>query len=126
MQLNGLAHEERPRPKAVKSSLKGSSSQLSLEEVAAAARRNAARRHARKAADTVLKSLLNTAEKARKVCLVLFFWPRYTNISNNAIKASKGDGSNVQSGFCCRDAISERARTFAHLAQLLQSTRMPL
>ena len=42
LQLNGLAHEERPRPKAVKSSLKGSSSQLSLEEVAAAARRNAA------------------------------------------------------------------------------------
>ena len=126
MQLNGLAHEERPRPKAVKSSLKGSSSQLSLEEVAAAARRNAARRHARKAADTVLKSLLNTAEKARKVSLVLFFWPRWTKLSNVVRTASEGDDSNVQSVLCCRDATAERAWTFAHTAWLLQSTRMPL
>ena len=85
LQLNGLAHQERSRPKALKSSLKGSSSQLSLEEVAAAARRNAARRHTRKAADIVLKSLLHTAEKARKVCLVLFFWPSWTKISNDAM-----------------------------------------
>ena len=109
LQLNGLAHEERPRPKAVKSSLKGSSSQLSLEEVAAAARRNAARRHTRKAADTVLKSLLNTAEKARKVCRMVPFWPRQTNISSDATTVSKDDDSTVQSGLCCRDAVAEGA-----------------
>lgn len=95
LQLNSLAHEERPRPKAVKSSLKGSSSQLSLEEVAAAARRNAARRHTRKAADTVLKSLLNTAEKARKVCLVMLFRSRPTNISSDVMTVSNGDGGTV-------------------------------
>ena len=109
LQLNGLAHEERPRPKAVKSSLKGSSSQLSLEEVAAAARRNAARRHTRKAADTVLKSLLNTADKARKVCLVVLFWPRWTNISSDVMTVAKGDGSIVQIGLCCRAAVAGRA-----------------
>ena len=67
LQLDLLTHEERNPPKAVKSSLKGSRSQLSLEEVAIAARRNAARRHSRSKADAVLKSLLHSAEKARKV-----------------------------------------------------------
>ncbi|CAL5219961.1 g1895 [Coccomyxa viridis] len=64
--LDLLTHEERIPPKVVKSSLKGSRSQLSLEEVAIAARRNAARRHSRSKADAVLKSLLHSAEKARK------------------------------------------------------------
>ena len=67
IQLDLLTHEERIPPKVVKSSLKGSRSQLSLEEVAIAARRNAARRHSRSKADAVLKSLLHSAEKARKV-----------------------------------------------------------
>ena len=67
LQLDLLTHTERSPPKAVKSSLKGSRSQLSLEEVALAARRNAARRHSRNKADAVLKSLLHCAEKARKV-----------------------------------------------------------
>ena len=106
LQLNGLAHEERPRPKAVKSSLKGSSSQLSLEEVAAAARRNAARRHTRKAADTVLKSLLDTAEKARKVCLVMLFRPGCTNTSSDVMTVFKGDGSTVHKRLCCRAAVA--------------------
>ncbi len=78
-QLDLLTHEERNPPKAVKSSLKGSRSQLSLEEVAIAARRNAARRHSRSKADAVLKSLLHGAEKARKVgvsptTVMLTYW----------------------------------------------------
>lgn len=67
MQLDALPHEGHRPPRVVKSSLKGSRSQLSLEEVALAARRNAARRHTRNKADGILRSLLHCAEKARKV-----------------------------------------------------------
>ena len=67
LQLEELTHEERKPLKTVKSSLKGSSSQLSLEKVAIEARKNAARRQTRNRADAILQSLLHSAEKARKV-----------------------------------------------------------
>lgn len=66
MQLEGLTHEQRKPHGPVKSSLKGSRSHLSLEEVAIAARKNAARRHTRTKADTVLRSLLSSAENKKK------------------------------------------------------------
>ena len=70
LQLEELTHEERKPLKTVKSSLKGSNSQLSLEKVAIEARKNAARRQTRNRADTILQGLLHSAEKARKVSTV--------------------------------------------------------
>ena len=52
--------------KAVKSSLKGSKSQLSLEEVARAARKNANRRNVRAKATAILADLLLKWEQAQK------------------------------------------------------------
>ncbi|BDA42365.1 hypothetical protein COCOBI_03-2520 [Coccomyxa sp. Obi] len=60
-------HLSSPKHKtAVKSSLKGSKSQLSLEEVARAARKNASRRNARVKAKSTLSDLLQQWEQARK------------------------------------------------------------
>jgi hypothetical protein len=69
MQLDGSHYKGRHQHKAVKSSLKGSKSQLSLEEVAQAARRNAARQISRLKAQTALKDLLQKFDEACKVCV---------------------------------------------------------
>jgi hypothetical protein len=59
-QLEGhpVVQKHKQKPLALKSSLKGSKSQLSLEELAQAARRHSAIRNARLVAQTTLQSLL--------------------------------------------------------------------
>lgn len=67
LQLDGKHHKGRHVHRPLKSSLKGSKSQLSLEEVAQAARRQAARKSARLKAQSTLDNLLRSFEQTRKV-----------------------------------------------------------
>lgn len=108
MQLDALPHEGHRPPRVVKSSLKGSRSQLSLEEVALAARRNAARKHTRNKADGILRSLLHCAEKARKVstaCQVDLRQASWTQ----AGRAESPCSRNRCMCPCCRDEVGEAA-----------------
>ena len=73
-QLDGhpVVQMHKQKPMALKSSLKGSKSQLSLEELAQAARRHAALRNVRMAAQSTLQSLLqgiNDVAAVRRIFL---------------------------------------------------------